>query len=282
MLSGTWRTLETLRALIRQTRALTTRPFGVNLVLAWDMTERVEICLAEGVPILSFFWGDPAAHIPGIHAAGASVFHTVASADEARRAADAGVDVLVAQGWEAGGHVWGSVATLALVPRVVDAAPDLPVLAAGGIADGRGIAAVLALGAEAAWIGTRFLLADEARVHPQYRQRLQEATETDTLYTERFSVGWPGAPHRVLHRPNDWNRAEAIVAHYDDGEAIPRLSSNLPAPSVVGDIDAMCLYAGQGVGLVRGALPAGRIVAALAEETRAALRNLWEHQGTIG
>lgn len=281
MLSGTWREPEALRALIRRTQVLTARPFGVNLVLAWDMTERVGICLDEGVGILSFFWGDPAEHVAAVHAAGASVFQTVASADEARRAADAGVDVLVAQGWEAGGHVWGNVTTLALVPRVVDAVPELPVLAAGGIADGRGIAAVLALGAEAAWIGTRFLLANEAHVHPQYRQRLREATEADTVHTVRFSGGWPDAPHRVLNRPQDWERAEEIVAHYADGEAIARLSSNLPAPGVVGEIDAMCLYAGQGVGLAQAVLPAERIVSTLAEETRKAILHLRECQGTI-
>ncbi|WP_309712989.1 nitronate monooxygenase [Armatimonas sp.] len=281
MLSGTWREPEALRELIRQTQRLTKRPFGVNLVLAWDMTERVAICREEGVEIVSFFWGDPAPHIPGLHAAGVRVFHTVGSADEARKAADVGVDVVVAQGWEAGGHVWGKVTTLALVPRVVDAVPELPVLAAGGIADGRGIAAVLALGAEAAWMGTRFLLTKEAQVHVRYQQCLQEATEADTLYTERFSGGWSNAPHRVLNRPTDWEQAEDTIAHYSDGEAIGRLSSNLPAPGVTGNIDAMCLYAGQSVGLSREILPAAQLVAQLTEETRTAVCNLWSRQGTI-
>ena len=282
MLSGTWRDPSELRTLIRKTHALTTRPFGVNLVLPWDMTERVALCLDENVKLLSFFWGDPAPHIPSIHAAGGAVFHTVGSAVEARRVADVGVDVIVAQGWEAGGHVWGQVTTLALVPRVVDAVPELPVLAAGGIADGRGIAAVLALGAEAAWIGTRFLLTHEARVHADYQKRLQEATEADTLYTRRFSDGWPDASHRVLNRPQDWERAEEIIARYSDGEAISQLSSSLPAPGITGNIDAMCLYAGQSVGLAQQILSATELVARLAEETRLAVCNLWERQGTIG
>ncbi len=274
MLSGTWREPEALRELIRQTQSLTTRPFGVNLVLQWDMTERVAICLDEGVEILSFFWGNPTRHIEAVHEAGASVFHTVGSAAEARQMADLGADVIVAQGWEAGGHVWGQVTTMVLVPRVVDAVPELPVLAAGGIADGRGIAAALALGAEAAWIGTRFLLAEEARVHPRYQELLRAATEADTLYTERFSGGWPNAPHRVLHRPGDWERAEETLAHYADGEAIPRLSSNLPAPGVTGDIDAMCLYAGQSVGLSQEILPATQLMAQLEQEFQQAVRNL--------
>jgi NAD(P)H-dependent flavin oxidoreductase YrpB (nitropropane dioxygenase family) len=281
VLSGTWRTPSELRSLIRKTQALTTRPFGVNLVLAWDMTERVAICLEENAKLLSFFWGDPGPHVPVVHSVGGKVFHTVGSADEARKAADVGVDVIVAQGWEAGGHVWGKVTTLALVPRVVDAIPELPVLAAGGIADGRGIAAVLALGAEAAWMGTRFLLTREARVHARYQQCLQEATEADTLYTERFSGGWPDAPHRVLERLRNWEQAEEIIAHYSDGEAIGRLSSNLPAPGVTGNVEAMCLYAGQSVGLSREILPAAQLVAQLSEETRMAVCNLWSRQGTI-
>ena len=114
-------------------------------------------------------------------AAGATVLHTVGNAADARRAVDCGVDVIVAQGWEAGGHVRGTVArTMALVPAVVDAVGDIPVVAAGGVADGRGLAAALALGASGAWIGTRFLASDEVVVHPEYQRRLLAATENDT------------------------------------------------------------------------------------------------------
>lgn len=130
-------------------------------------------------------------------------------------------------------------------------------------------------------MGTRFLLTKEAQVHVRYQQCLQEATEADTLYTERFSGGWPNAPHRVLNRPTDWEQAEDTIAHYSDGEAIGRLSSNLPAPGVTGNIDAMCLYAGQSVGLSREILPAAQLVAQLTEETRTAVCNLWSRQGTI-
>ena len=125
--------------------------------------------------MVSTFWGDPGPHVDAIHAGGALHAHTVGSAEEARRAVDAGVDVIVAQGWEAGGRVWGEVATLALVPAVVDAVAPVPVFAAGGVADGRGLAAVLALGADAGWVGTRFLLAHEASVHDEWRRRIQDA-----------------------------------------------------------------------------------------------------------
>jgi nitronate monooxygenase len=130
---------------IRRVRALTARPFGVNLLLHFPVEDQVAICLEERVPILSLFWGDPAPYVGRAHAAGVKVFHQVGSVADARRAAAAGVDVIIAQGVEAGGHVAGEVSTLALVPRVVDAVAPRPVVAAGGIADARGVVAVLAL-----------------------------------------------------------------------------------------------------------------------------------------
>ena len=143
-------------------------------------------------------WGDPSGYIEPVHDAGGIVMLTVGSAEEARRAVASGVDVIVAQGWEAGGHVWGTVATLPLVPAVVDAVAPVPVIAAGGIGDARGVAAVLALGAQAAWLGTRFLLAEEMPIHEDYRRRLIAAAETDPqLYANLYEVGWPDSPHRA-------------------------------------------------------------------------------------
>jgi NAD(P)H-dependent flavin oxidoreductase YrpB (nitropropane dioxygenase family) len=195
-----WRAdLATVRQQIRETRALTSRPFGVNLNLEFPQQERLDVCLAEGVHIISFFWRDPAVLMPRVKTAGATVLHTVGSAVAARRAVDCGVDVIVAQGWEAGGHVRGTVATMPLIPAVVDAVSPVPVVAAGGIADGRGLAAALALGAAGAWIGTRFLASREAAIHPRYRELLLKAGENDTVFLEElFDVNWPKAPHRVL------------------------------------------------------------------------------------
>ena len=162
---------------IRRVRAVTARPFGVNLLLHFPVEDQVAICLEERVPVLSLFWGDPTPYVGRAHAAGVKVFHQVGSVADARRAAAAGVDVIIAQGVEAGGHVAGEVSTLALVPRVVDAVAPRPVVAAGGIADARGVVAVLALGAQAAMLGTRFLASAESRAHPHYKQRLLEADE---------------------------------------------------------------------------------------------------------
>src|SRR5690242_14337590 len=198
MLTLTWS--EDAGAVVRETAALTARPFGGNLVLTEDHHRRLDQALAAGLRIVSFFWGDPGGYVEQVHDAGGIVLHTVGTAEEARRAVASGVDVIVAQGWEAGGHVWGTVATLPLVPAVVDAVAPVPVIAAGGIGDVRGVAAVLALGAQAAWLGTRFRLAEELPIHEEYRRRLMAAAETDAQwYANLYDLGWPDAPHRAIH-----------------------------------------------------------------------------------
>src|SRR5207244_12668456 len=155
-----------LREEIRRLRRLTRKPFGVNLILFFPIEDHVAVCLEERVPVLSLFWGDPAPYVARAHAAGVMVMHQVGSVAAARRAAAAGVTVIVAQGVEAGGHVEGTVGTMVRVPRVGDAIPPTPVAAAGGIADARGLVAALALGAQAAVLGTRFLATREAAAHP--------------------------------------------------------------------------------------------------------------------
>ena len=147
--------LETIRSLVNETRSQTDQPFAVNLNMEFPQEERLRVCLEESVPIISFFWKDSSLLVKRAKTAGAIVMHTVSSSEEAKRAIDSGVDVLVAQGWESGGHVRGRIATMALVPAIVDIANGIPVIAAGGISDGRGVAAALCLGASGAWIGTR-------------------------------------------------------------------------------------------------------------------------------
>jgi NAD(P)H-dependent flavin oxidoreductase YrpB (nitropropane dioxygenase family) len=268
---------------IRRVRALTDRPFGVNLILQFPVEDHVAVCLEERIPVLSFFWGDPTPYVGRAHAAGVKVFHQVGSVADAERAAGAGVDVIVAQGVEAGGHVAGEVSTLALIPRVVDAVVPRPVVAAGGIADARGVVAVLALGAQAAALGTRFLASAESRAHPRYKQRLLEADEGGTVRTILFGHGWPNAPHRTLRTPfvEQWlgreargqesRRDEPVVGRtVIAGQAMPvlRFVSMPPNGEASGDIDSMALLAGQDVGLVREIKAAGQIVHELVEEAR--------------
>jgi nitronate monooxygenase len=212
-----------------------------------------------------------------VHDAGGVVLLTVGSAEEARRGVASGVDVIVAQGWEAGGHVGSTVATLPLVPAVVDAVTPVPVIAAGGISDARGVAAVLALGAQAAWLGTRFLLAEEMPIHEEYRRRLIAAAETDPQwYPNLYDVGWPDSPHRALRnstakaweaagRPPDDQRPGwgDVIAHFASGEAIVRYEPAPPMIGTTGDIEALSMWAGQGVALAKQSQSAADIVSEL-------------------
>jgi nitronate monooxygenase len=264
--------IATLTQHMRETRALSARPFGVNLNLAFPQEDRLRACLEEGPAVVSFFWALSEPMIALARDAGAVVMQTVSTAAEAKAAAAAGTDIVVAQGWEAGGHVRGSVATMALVPAVVDAV-DIPVFAAGGIVDARGVAAVLALGASAAWIGTRFLLCAEATIHPLYRQALLTASEADTVHTTLFDIGWPDAPHRVLHGESyvSWEaagrppagkrpREGEIVATSASRGPIERYRATTPIADVVGNVAALPMWAGQGVGAIRDIHPAAEIV----------------------
>jgi nitronate monooxygenase len=287
MFGMSWDTPDQIRGTVRKFRAQSRGPFAVNLVLQWDQHERLAAALEEGAPAISFFWGDPAPYLPIVRAAGARAFVTVGSADEAKRAADLGADIVVAQGVEAGGHVWGKVGTLVLVPTVADAVAPLPVIAAGGIADGRGIAAALALGAAGAWLGTRFLATPEADAAEDYKHRLIGAKETDTVYTELFDLDWPRAPHRAIRNstyeaweaaghpgPGQRPREGEPVAWQSGGAALLRYSDDTAKRGASGDIEATCLYAGQSVGLVRDLVPAHELVRRLIAETEAALDRL--------
>jgi nitronate monooxygenase len=275
MVALTW--VADVAGVIIETAALTDLPFGGNFVLAWDQQRRLTEALDAGLRIVSFTWGDPTTYVDRVYDAGGVVLHSVGSAEEARRAVGCGVDVIVAQGWEAGGHVRGSVATLPLVPAVVDAVAPVPVIAAGGIGDARGVAAVLALGAQAAWLGTRFLLATEAPVHEDYRRRLIDAVETDAeWYANLFEIGWPGAPHRAIRnstadaweasgRPAPGSRPGEgeEVARWASGEPIVRYSSVLALERITGDVGALSLWAGQSVALAKRPQPAAEIIAEL-------------------
>jgi nitronate monooxygenase len=280
-----------IRKTVRDTNGLTDRPFGINLLLKWDQRRRLAICLEAGVRIISYFWSELAPGSPYIddaHAAGALVMLTVGSADEARRAVDAGVDVIVAQGLDAGGHVWGTIGTLALVPAVVDAVAPTPVIAAGGIGDGRGVAAVLALGAQAAWMGTRFVVADESLAHQTYKDRVLAANETDATWSTRvFDQGFADAPVRTLDNSTlrAWREAGSpasgarpgegdIVASTSDGRPVSRYDFAPPVDGMSGDLEAMANYAGQGVSVVRQRQPAAEIVREVAAEAERVLGSL--------
>lgn len=282
-----WRAdIATVRARIREIKGLTAKPFAVNLNMEFPQDERLEVCLEEGVPVISFFWRNPGALVARAKAGGAKVLYTIGSAEDAQAAVEIGVDIIVAQGWEAGGHVRGKISTMALVPAVVDAVHPVPVVAAGGIADGRGMAAALALGASGVWIGTRFLLSEEATIHPHYRERLLAASASDTVYLENlYDLGWPDAPHRVIRNRTitQWEDAGRLPSGQRPGEHdvvgtssvlgdIVRYRPLVPTDEMVGEIDEFSLFAGQGVGLVKRVQPAADIVQEIYSEATAVLK----------
>jgi nitronate monooxygenase len=279
MMAQSWMTPDQIRASIAELRGITDRPFGINLIIDEPQHERLEVALADGVKVISFFWGDSSPYVDAVHRAGALALLTTGSAAEAKRAVEDGVDLIVAQGWEAGGHVWGDVSTLALAPAVVDTVGGERVIAAGGVTDGRGLAAVLALGAGAAWMGTRFVASTESPAHPAWVARILRSAETDTFHSKLFDIGWPDAPHRVLRNrtidawiaagrpPSGQRPGEGDgLATRADGSEIVRYQSLSALASVSGDIEELSLWAGQGVALVHEVLPAAEIVRRTASE----------------
>jgi nitronate monooxygenase len=288
VLSLTWRSPHEARELIQQTKALTAKPFGINLVLHWDPTERLSIALEEDVPVISLSWGDPTPWVEHIHNAGALVVHMVGTTAAAVSAKHAGVDAIVAQGYEASGHVEGRTSVMALIPEMVDAVSPTPVLAAGGIGDGRGLAAALCLGASGVWMGTRFLLSTEADAHAEYQSWLIEAGAGDTVHTTLFRGGWPpNTPVRTLpnHTLQLWEEAGRpepgrgpgegdVIGHTGKGIPIIRYHDDFPGARTTGDLQSMVLYAGESVGVVHEVLPASEIVASIADQARTVLTRL--------
>lgn len=244
------------------------RTSGVNFLVPFVDPGCVALAAAR-VRVVDFFYGSPdPALVELVHAGGALAGWQVGSAAEARAAAAAGCDLVVAQGVEAGGHVRGRLGLLPLLAEVL-AAIDVPVVAAGGVATARGVEAALAAGADAVRVGTRFVAAAEANAHPRYVEALVAATGDDTVLTEAFSHGWPDAPHRVLRSCVDAAAAldvevVAETAHGGVAMPVPRWATAPPSRTTTGHVGAMALYAGQGVGAVRAPAPAAAIVAELA------------------
>ena len=277
---------QALKGRIRKLRTLTSRPFGVNILLEGPHlpvpeAAFVDACIEERVPVLSFFWGDPTPYVEKAHKAGIRVCDQVGSVAAAKRAQRAGVDFIIAQGLEAGGHISGTVSTMVLVPRVVDAVTPAPVVAAGGIADGRGLAAALALGAEGVMLGTRLIATTECNAHEVYKQKVTVASEEDTVRTTLFGNGWPNAYHRTLRtsfveqwlpeekRGSEQRSDEPIIGETSlGGVRIPlaRFGGIPPARDASGDVECMNFLAGQSVGLVQEIKPAAEIVREVVEQ----------------
>lgn len=269
---------EGLRARIRETRALTSRPFSVNLWvhLMPIAPAFLDVCVGERVPSITFSFGDPAPYVARVHDAGILLLHQAQSLADAKAAAAAGVDVIIAQGGEAGGHSAGNATTMALVPAAVDVAGGIPVIATGGIADGRGLVAALALGAQGVIMGTRFVAATEATPSEHdHREKIVAASVDDTIFSDTFDIimgmRWPaGIAGRSIRSPfaEEWyGRSDELAAQRD------AILAESPRPGEAPE-RAHSAYAGQSVGLVRDVRPAGQIVRDVMAEAEAVLEKL--------
>lgn len=257
-------------------RAATARPFGLNLLLFMERPGQYDGLLAARPKVVSTAWPwleqDLAGYVARAHAIGALAMHMVSTVAEARAAARAGCDVIVAQGTEGGGHI-GLMGTMPLVPMVVSAVAPIPVLAAGGVADGRGLAAALALGADGVLLGTRFLATDEAPIAKGFKQAIVESDGHDTLVTDIPDVAngqvWPGAYVRVRRNRfiEEWQgRGNELRGRRAE------VSAQLRQAAQSGDPDRGAIMIGQTAGLIDRVEPAGEVVQQISREAEAILR----------
>lgn len=273
--------VERIRAEVAAVRAAGVERFGVNLIPAGTdpalLEAQIETLNALAVPVAGLFWDVPAALVQRLRAAGLRVVCQVGAVDEARAAQAAGADALIAQGVEAGGHVRGDQPLHALLGELLPAV-SVPVLAAGGLADGADVATVLALGAQGAVFGTALIATPESFAHDFHKQRLVTATAADTLLTEDFHINWPpGAKVRVLansvtrgERGDPFTNTRTVIGE-EEGRPIYLFSTDSPLRSMSGDFEAMALYAGTGVGRIDAIVAAGERLTQIVADAEALL-----------
>lgn len=263
-----------LREQIGIARSLTSRPFGVGFISSFpDTGELAAVAIAEGVAAINHSFADPAPFIGPAHAAGVKVFVQVQTLSRAIAAAGAGADVIIAQGGEAGGHS-GAIGGFALLPAIVDAVAPTPVVAAGGIADGRGLAAALMLGAQGAWMGTRFVASREWGGPSWEQSAVLAATADDTVQTRVYDLiaerPFPAEnPDRMLRNAfiDRWNGRESEIPANREV-----LQAEVEAGGERADLAVAGISAGVSAGLIGAALPAGEIVRSIVEEAEELLR----------
>jgi enoyl-[acyl-carrier protein] reductase II len=263
---------------IRAMRSLTPNPFGIDLLTAMpaDMAEQVEVAAGEGMTLFVAGLGIPSAVIDLCHDRGVLVGSMCGTVEHAQRAVEAGCDLVIAQGTEAGGHT-GRVATLPLVPQVVDAVGRrVPVVAAGGIVDGRGLAAALALGADGVWVGTRFVATPEARTVPGFKEVLLRTSEDGTVVTRAYTGKTLRAVRNAYTDYFEAHPEEVKPFPYQAAQSVAEGVFHLGAgESAKVDPDRECFPAGQGVGKISELVPAAELVTSMVTEAEAILRRLY-------
>ena len=258
-----------LRSQINEARTLTDKPFGVNIMLLSPFVDEVaEVVRDERVPVVTTGAGNPAKYMEAWRSAGIKIIPVVASVALAKLMTRAGASAVIAEGGESGGHI-GDLTTMALVPQVCDVT-ELPVIAAGGIADGRGVAAALMLGAQGVQLGTRFLVADECTIHSNYKEKVLKATDISTIVTGK-RLG-----HPVRSLKTAFSR-EYLKAEYNsdisDGELEEMGVGALRMAAIDGDNEKGCFIAGQIAGLVKKKQSAASIIKEIFDEAEIILRS---------
>ncbi len=256
-----------VREQVRIVKSLTKKPFGVNIMLMSQHADEVAaVVVEEGVPVVTTGAGNPSKYMKDWKAAGIKVIPVVASVALAKLMTRLGATALIAEGGESGGHV-GELTTIVLVPQVCDAT-ELPVIAAGGIADGRGAAAAFMLGAVGIQMGTRFLSAEECTIHPTYKEKILKATDLCTMVTGKRL----GHPVRSLRTRFSQNYAKAEYGGMPDDELEALATGAFRIAVQEGDIEKGCFLSGQIAAMVKKEQPAAQIVKEVMEEAEAVLR----------
>lgn len=282
---------EVQQAAIRDIKAVNPGCFGVDIIARFSRIQHIEVCVREQVPVVAFFWDDPPDEwLSRLRAAGSHIWFQVGSVDEAKAAFRRGAEALVVQGSEAGGHNRAAAGTFSLLPAVIDAVPSVPVVAAGGIADGRTVAAALALGADAVWVGTRLLASLEAHAHPQYKDRVVAAGVGDTARHLIFGPEFPEASTRGLRNRivREWEGRDHPVPYnvvpdpelpvigqarlYGQQFPMKRFCGFPPTPDFTGDLEEMSLLAGESVGQTKRLMSATGIVDEMMSDAEAVIR----------
>ena len=280
--AGSTTDADELRAEIHSVREQTDRPFAVDILFATIkskedaavrytdiVTEMVDVVMEERVPVLISGLGSPRDAVPRAKELGITVMSVIGAVRLAQKAVADGVDAVIASGSDGGGHV-GAIGTAALIPAVVDAV-EVPVLAGGGLADGRGLVAAMALGAQGAWMGTRFIASAEARAHDNYKQKIAETDTAGTIVTRAHS----GKTCRLIRNnfTDSWAGREAEIEPYPlQGIKVGHPASL--AGRIEGDVENGVLPAGQSSGLIHSAPAAGDIVRAIVDEAATVLSRL--------
>jgi nitronate monooxygenase/enoyl-[acyl-carrier protein] reductase II len=289
VLGGNGRSNDGLRREIQKLRRLTSKPFGVNLLPAVVRDSMIDACIEERPPIIVFFWGDPTHWIGEARRNGIKVLVQVGSVEEAQVAVRAGADAIIAQGHEAGGHNRATVSLWVNLPAIVEAVKPVPVLASGGIATGRGVAAALMLGAQGVSMGTRFVATHEAFASNEYKNRIVNARAQDTVYVDLFDGGFAtNAPHRVIRnkivdeweqvgrppigaRPGEGTMVGTVNRGVGKMQQVPRYYSSLVTPEYDGDLEYAPLWCGESCTLVNDIKPAAEVVQQIVDEALEAL-----------